>query len=36
MDTYADNVGEEVVKEQIKQWSIWKMYGTSYYLKYMN
>jgi hypothetical protein len=36
MDTYADNVGEEVVKEQIKQWSIWKMYGTGNYLNYMN
>ncbi len=36
MDTYTDDVGKEVVQEQIKQWSVWKAYGAESYLGYMN
>ena len=36
MDTYTDSVGEEVVQEQIKQWSVWKAYGVESYLSYMD
>jgi hypothetical protein len=34
LDLYKDYVGAYILKEQLRQWSLWKRYGTQKYFKY--
>ena len=36
MDNYLPDLGELILKEQLRQWYIWKDSGTSKYLSYMD
>lgn len=36
MDEYKDDMGKYILKEQLKQWNLWREKGTMKYLEYMN
>lgn len=36
MDQYLDNLGEFILREQLRQWNIWKVNGAEAYIEYMD
>ena len=36
MDRYQDDMGELILKEQLRQWNIWRVYGAESYFIYMD
>ncbi len=36
MDRYHDDMGELILKEQLRQWNVWRVYGAESYFSYMD
>lgn len=36
MDQYHDDVGQYILKEQLRQWAVWRDYKAEIYLQYMD